>query len=610
MPPIVVRSVTGRSLPVLEASVKTYCPDVEFISAIVPRTTFGESYNKAMREAFKDHDEIIICGDDVVLTPTSYKYLMEDVAELKAIHGDKLGIVGAHTDSAAWRQNIRYQNGEQYELDRYYGKWTWETIYRESDIVAPIFCWVPKKAFADVQFPHTNWFSDDIMCLDLCSLGYKNFISKSYVHHVGAQTVGQNFGELNQEALDWMVANRMDCAKKWFSDQQIEESQRRMETQSKEPDLIEIKKNKLKICVYAISKNEANFVKRWADSARDADLLLVADTGSTDDTVEECKKNGVEVHQICITPWRFDHARNASITLIPRDMDVCVSLDLDEVLEPGWREEIENVWTEQTTRLRYLYDWGNNLRFYYEKIHARHGYYWHHPCHEYPRPDSRITENWAQTSKLLVSHHPDPHKSRGQYMDLLELSVREDPKCPRNAFYYARELSFHYRWDESIKALEKYLSMPEANWADERSYAMRVMSQCYENLHQPWMAESWLHKAVAETPNAREPWLALAELYYKTGRWPECYAAALRTLSITDRALVYTADPSAWGYKPHDLAAISAWRIGLNNVALEQGQLAIDHEPNDSRLKDNMKWYTGEKDREKELEDEHSFHGS
>ena len=100
MPPIVVRSVTGKSLPVLDASVKTYCPEVSFLSAIVPRTTFGESYNNAMREAFQHHDEIIICGDDVVLTPTSYKYLMEDVENLKAIHGDKLGIVGAHTDSA------------------------------------------------------------------------------------------------------------------------------------------------------------------------------------------------------------------------------------------------------------------------------------------------------------------------------------------------------------------------------------------------------------------------------------------------------------------------------------------------------------------------------
>ena len=113
-----------------------------------------------------------------------------------------------------------------------------------------------------------------------------------------------------------------------------------------------------------------------------------------------------------------------------------------------------------------------------------------------------------------------------------------------------------------------------------------------------------LHKAAAETPNAREPWLALAELYYKTARWPDCYAAAMRVIGITKRELVYTADPSAWGYKPHDLAAISAWRIGLKEASIEQGKLAIELEPNDNRLKDNMLWYTGEKDQETETSGE------
>ena len=38
----------------------------------------------------------------------------------------------------------------------------------------------------------------------------------------------------------------------------------------------------LKIAVYAISKNEEQFVKRFCVSAKDADLILIADTGSED----------------------------------------------------------------------------------------------------------------------------------------------------------------------------------------------------------------------------------------------------------------------------------------------------------------------------------------
>ena len=126
---------------------------------------------------------------------------------------------------------------------------------------------------------------------------------------------------------------------------------------------------KLKIAVYAISKNEEEFVNRFCDSAKDADLVLIADTGSTDRTVELAIQNGAKVYDIAVRPWRFDKARDTALNLIPSDFDVCISLDLDEILEPGWREEIERVWQENTTRLRYKFDWGCGISFFYEKIH-------------------------------------------------------------------------------------------------------------------------------------------------------------------------------------------------------------------------------------------------
>ena len=100
----------------------------------------------------------------------------------------------------------------------------------------------------------------------------------------------------------------------------------------------------MKIAVYAISKNEEQFVKRFCESAKEADLILIADTGSTDNTVQVAKECGASVYEICITPWRFDKARDAALALLPKDIDVCVSLDLDEELQPGWREEIERLW--------------------------------------------------------------------------------------------------------------------------------------------------------------------------------------------------------------------------------------------------------------------------
>lgn len=345
----------------------------------------------------------------------------------------------------------------------------------------------------------------------------------------------------------------------------------------------------MKIAVYAISKNEEQFVERFCKSASGADLILIADTGSTDKTIKLAKKHGAVVHNIAITPWRFDKARDAALALIPRDIDICISLDLDEELQDGWREEIERVWKDDTTRLRYKFDWGQGIAFFYEKIHHRHGYHWHHPCHEYPVADARIKEIWAHTDMLLVIHKPDPTKSRGQYLDLLKLAVTEDPRCPRNAFYYARELTFYNKWLDAIVALNKYLDMPEAVWINERCYAMRLLGKCYDHLNQD--GREWLTKACNEAPNTREPWTELAQSCYLKMDWQGCYNAAMRALQVKNKEEVYTMNPDVWGALPHDLAAIAAYQLGLKNDAIEQGKLALSFEPENERLLLNQKHY-------------------
>ena len=82
-------------------------------------------------------------------------------------------------------------------------------------------------------------------------------------------------------------------------------------------------------------------------------------------------------------------------------------------------------------------------------------------------------------------------------------------------------------------------------------------------------------------------------LQYRAQRWADCYANAMRALQITDRNLVYTCDPAVWGFQPHDLAAISAWNMGLKEIAQEQGRIASEMEPDDTRLSINLAHYLG-----------------
>ena len=344
----------------------------------------------------------------------------------------------------------------------------------------------------------------------------------------------------------------------------------------------------MKIAVYTIAKNEEQFVERWAESCKEADYRIILDTGSEDKTVEIAESLGVTVGVKVISPGRFDHARTAALELVPEDADYCIALDMDEVLQPNWREAMEKA---TATRPRYQYTWSWNdeekgipgLQYGGDKIHARNGYYWHHPVHEVLSFKETETQEWIA---LEIHHHPDHTKSRGQYFPLLELAVEEDPDDDRNAHYLAREYFFHGLNDKAVAEFKRHLLLPRAQWRPERSASMRYLSKC----DAPSEKESWLLRAAAEAPDRREAWVDLAVLYYERNDWPSCYSAATRALSIAEKPLEYLCDPHAWGSVPHDMAAISAYRLGLFKESVVHAITALEQEPDSDRLKSNLEF--------------------
>jgi glycosyltransferase involved in cell wall biosynthesis len=350
----------------------------------------------------------------------------------------------------------------------------------------------------------------------------------------------------------------------------------------------------MRVAVYTIALNEANFVPRWFESAKEADYLLIADTGSTDNTVDTAEKLGINVQKIFVSPWRFDNARNAALALLPEDIDYCIALDMDEVLLPGWKKELEKAHKNGWTRPRYQYTWSwkdeeetiPGLQYGGDKIHLRRNYRWKHPVHEVIVND-RIEEiqGWVN---LEIHHHPDNSKSRGQYMPLLELAVQEDPNDDRNTYYYARELFFHNRLLEAKKEFIRHLSLPTATWKPERASSMRYIAKCSGGSEK----EQWLIKAVNEAPDRREAMVDLAEYYYQEHRWEDCLNTAKKALEITEKPLEYLCEDRAWGELPYDLAAIASFNLEKYEDALEFGGTALKLNPTDERLQKNFTWYS------------------
>ena len=353
----------------------------------------------------------------------------------------------------------------------------------------------------------------------------------------------------------------------------------------------------MNIWIYAIARNERQFCDRFMASCAGADGVLVLDTGSDDGTAERLRSLGAVVSTAVITPWRFDTARNVALELVPEDADVCLALDLDEVLAPGWREAIEAAWAAGVTRGRYLYVWshdlsgGDGVTFFADKLHARHGYHWRYPVHEVLSAETPETQ--AVIPGLRVDHWPDNTKSRSSYLPLLELAVREDPANDRNTHYLGREYMFHRRYGEAIETLLRHLSLPTATWKAERAASMRYIAHCCDALGDWRSAAHWLERAADEAPTQREGPFDLAMLYYRRGDWALCRYWAMRTLAVTERDYNYMTDPAAWGPEPCDLSAIANWHLGHYDEALDAARAALELAPGDERLRRNVEIIQG-----------------
>lgn len=353
---------------------------------------------------------------------------------------------------------------------------------------------------------------------------------------------------------------------------------------------------KYKICVYAICKNESKFIKRWYESIKGADYICVLDTGSEDDSLKILKSLNIKVKQKIIKPWRFDIARNESMKLIPKDADICICLDLDEIIKPGWKEELLKIWDNKTTRLSYKYNWSLDendkpiISFYANKIHKNNYYKWTHPVHEVL---TLVKDNEIQkvSNEIIINHYPDQNKSRSSYLPLLELSVKEDPTDDRNMHYLGREYMYYKKWNKCIDILIKHLSLPSSTWKDERCASMRFIANSYINLKRYEEARMWLDKAHNEAPYLRDPLTERMILEYNLNNYNESIKYGKKALKIKDRKYTYINSEHSWNETIYDIMSINYYMISNKKEGLKYLNKALKINPNNKRIQNNKKYF-------------------
>lgn len=335
----------------------------------------------------------------------------------------------------------------------------------------------------------------------------------------------------------------------------------------------------MKVAIYALAKNESTNVPAWEASCREADVRVVTDTGSTDGTQEMLAASGVTVVAGSPMPWRWDDAHNLSLMHCPADADVCIRLDLDEVLDPGWREGLEAAWSDGTTKLRYWYHWSDSVRFLCDRVHARTGYRWQGATHEGLVRWSG-DEREALSDRFVIRHHRQPGKCHKSDLTLLRQAVRENPLDARMQWYLARELDYGGS-DETIAAFERYLKLPGGT-PHERAYAYRVLARI-----EPQNQTRRLLEAIIESPREPEAYLAIAERAWSMDDAVATLYYARQAMACHPDNQTHTSDPRAYGAEAGDLAASAAWKLGRFEEASRHAAEAAKRAPGDERLRRN-----------------------
>lgn len=292
----------------------------------------------------------------------------------------------------------------------------------------------------------------------------------------------------------------------------------------------------MKIGVYAIAKNEAAHVDEWLQAVSEADAVCVTDTGSVDDTADRLRDGGAAVTEYR-EPFRFDMARNFALQQAQEkapDVDIWVSLDLDEMPEKGWRAKLEAAAAEGVRGWRITIDNGG-YTFQNIRAHRSGGWIWKHACHEILNGFGPVAD-----SRFKVVHKQDRSKPR-YYLPLLELDAAENSRDGRAWHYLGREYMYLQRWQDAVVALEKSLLYDQ--WQEQAGRAMVFLSRCCWRLNQQEAALAYAHGAVRAFCS-REAWLNLAWLL-DWQKDPAACLAAEKALEITAHG-VYPDEGEAW----------------------------------------------------------------
>ena len=358
-------------------------------------------------------------------------------------------------------------------------------------------------------------------------------------------------------------------------------------------------KDKIKLTVYAICKDEIANVKKYVECFNKANYLCILDTGSTDGTWEYLQSareqySNLIIEQKIISPWRYDEARNYSLTLAPEDTTMYFMADLDEIIkEDNWPTIIKSNWNPLFSRGVYTYNrqvdpisGAVTQQFTEYRIHSKA---WHYKgiVHEQLvtiADDRTFYEDECINIPIIVWHYPT-NPNREMYIELCERGVQEEPLNWLMHLQLAAEYEVHQQYEKAVTEYRHIL-------AESTTLSQVEIGRCYASLGRALgflnkndEALNVLKKGIQTVPDCGDCYFFAAEITYKYNKFKE-------TFELCEEGL-RNCGPNQWctiiaknSYFPYLLMGLSTFYMG--NHILGLGYIALAREKNNKEETNNV----------------------
>ena len=348
----------------------------------------------------------------------------------------------------------------------------------------------------------------------------------------------------------------------------------------------------MKVCLYAIAKNEVDEVEEWYESIKEADEIIVLDTGSTDGTQDKLKQYGVLVYEKTYpNGFRFDVARNDALEFAYQtDCDVFITIDLDERLNKGWCSAIKENWdVNKHTRALYNYFYRDGTTQGARNwIHNRE-WNWIYPCHEAMARNGVIWYDYSEEldlcGKVVMRHYPKPVKAtRSQYLPLLELRIKEFPDDCASWGDYIRELMYANQHDKMIESYQqiKNMGFNGSTWA----WCLIWVAVAYEHQGDYVKATELLYESIRVDKRFRTSYLNLAIILNTHGQL--CMAEGVLKQGLKDTPWqirsMFLDSNDVWNWRYYDWLYVICINQGKIEEAFKWISLALVENPEHTLL--------------------------